>query len=53
MEEKSSSSFRVTVIVSHIPPQLVEDMELNAQEYIKDDINDNNLYIESIEAINV
>ena len=53
MKEKSSISFRVTVIVSHVHPQLVEDMKLNAQEYIKDDINRNNLYIESIEAINV
>lgn len=49
MEEESN--FRVTIIVRYVQKQSVEDMELNAQQYIKDDIEDNCLYIEKIEEI--
>jgi len=43
--------FKVTIILSHIANQSVEDMELNAQNYIKEFIEDDALIIESIEDI--
>ena len=43
--------FKITIILSHIENQSVEDMELNAQNYIKEFIEDDELYIESIEDI--
>ena len=42
--------FKVTIIVE-VENQSVEDMEFNAQGYIKHDIEDNALYIEDIEEI--
>ena len=48
---KEESNFRVTVLVKHVQKQSAKDMELTAQQYIKDDIEDNCLYIESIEEI--
>ena len=43
--------FKITIILSHIENQSVEDMELNAQNYIKEFIEDDELIIESIEDI--
>ena len=45
--------FKITIILSHIDDQSVEDMELNAQNYIKEFIEDDELYIESIENITI
>ena len=45
--------FKITIILSHIENQSVEDMELNAQNYIKEFIEDGELYIESIENITI
>ena len=42
--------FKITIIVE-VENQSVEDMEYNAQGYIKDDIEDNALYVEDIEEI--
>ena len=42
--------FKITIIVE-VENQSVQDMEYNAQGYIKDDIEDNALYIEDIEEI--
>jgi hypothetical protein len=39
--------FYVTIALE-VPDQSEEDLELNAVHYIKDDIEDNCLYIESI-----
>jgi len=39
--------FKVTIILE-VENQSVEDMKYNAQGYIKDDIEDNALYIEEI-----
>ena len=44
-------TFRVTILVRYVQPQSVEDMQLNAQQYIKDDIERDALYIESIEEV--
>tara|TARA_R100001594_G_scaffold136775_2_gene179342 strand:- start:1494 stop:1637 length:144 start_codon:yes stop_codon:yes gene_type:complete len=44
-------TFRVAILVRYVHPQLVEDMQLNAQQYIKDDIERDALYIESIEEV--
>ena len=41
-------SFRVVIVVNDVAEQSVKDMEYNAQNYIKDDIEMNNLYIEDI-----
>ena len=43
--------FKITIILSHIENQSVEDMKLNAQNYIKEFIEDDELIIESIEDI--
>ena len=45
--------FKVTLILSHIENQSVEDMKLNAVNYIKEFIEDDELYIESIEDITI
>ena len=42
-------SYRVVICINDLPNQSVEDMELNAQGYIQDDIEMDNLYIEHIE----
>ena len=42
--------FKITIIVE-VENQSVEDMKHNAQGYIKDDIEDNALYIEEIEEV--
>ena len=44
------TKFKITIIVE-VENQSVEDMKHNAQGYIKDDIEDNALYIEDIEEI--
>ena len=41
-------SFKVVLIVRDVADQSVKDMELNAQGYIEDDIEMNELYIEDI-----
>ena len=50
MKEKRCS-YRVVICINDLPNQSIEDMQLNAQEYIKDDIEMDNLYIEHIEKI--
>ena len=45
--------FKVTLILSHIEDQSLEDMKLNAVNYIKEFIEDDELYIESIEDITI
>jgi len=42
--------FKVTIMLE-VENQSVEDMQYNAQGYIKDDIEDNALYIEEIEEV--
>tara|TARA_Y100001963_G_scaffold96312_1_gene132586 strand:- start:587 stop:727 length:141 start_codon:yes stop_codon:yes gene_type:complete len=42
--------FKVTIMLE-VEDQSVEDMKYNAQGYIKDDIEDNALYIEEIEEV--
>ena len=42
--------FKISIIVE-VEDQSVEDMEYNAQQYIKDDIEDDALYIEDIEEV--
>ena len=48
MEEEKRCSFRVVIVLNDLPNQSERDMEYNAEEYIKDDIEMNNLYIEDI-----
>tara|TARA_R100000963_G_C4607157_1_gene78804 strand:+ start:93 stop:293 length:201 start_codon:yes stop_codon:yes gene_type:complete len=48
MKEEKRCSFRIVIVVSDLPNQSEKDMEYNAQGYIKDDIEDDNLYIEDI-----
>ena len=51
MCEEKTCSFRVVLIIRDVQDQTVEDMQLNAESYIKDDIECNGLYIEEIELI--
>tara|TARA_Y100000361_G_C10996126_1_gene256801 strand:+ start:97 stop:411 length:315 start_codon:yes stop_codon:yes gene_type:complete len=44
-------NYRVIICINDLPNQTVEDMMLNAQGYIKDDIEMDNLYIEDIQKI--
>ena len=53
MKKNKRCSFRVVIIVNDVANQSVKDMEYNAQGYIKDDIDNDNLYIEDIIKINV
>ena len=53
MKKNKRCSFRVVIVINDLPEQSVEDMEYNAQGYIKDDIEMNNLYIEDIIKIDV
>tara|TARA_R100001443_G_scaffold100628_1_gene108157 strand:- start:435 stop:635 length:201 start_codon:yes stop_codon:yes gene_type:complete len=48
MKKDKRCSFRVVIVVNDLPEQSVKDMEYNAQGYIKDDIENDNLYIEDI-----
>ena len=48
MKKDKRCSFRVVIVVNDVAEQSVKDMEYNAQNYIKDDIEMNNLYIEDI-----
>ena len=48
MEEEKRCSFRIVIVISDLPNQSEKDMEYNAEGYIKDDIEMNNLYIEDI-----
>ena len=48
MKEEKRCSFRIVIVVNDLPNQSEKDMEYNAQGYIKDDIEDDNLYIEDI-----
>ena len=41
----------VVISIHDLPMQSVEDMELNAEQYIKDDIDNGNLYIQDIKLI--
>jgi hypothetical protein len=43
--------FKVTIILNHVEEQSVEDLVHNCVHYIKDDIHDETLIIESIEDI--
>ena len=51
MNKDKRCSFRIVIVVNDLPEQSVKDMEFNAQGYIKDDIENENLYIEHIEKI--
>jgi len=53
MKKDKRCSFRVVIVVNDLPDQSVKDMEYNAQGYIKDDIEDDNLHIEDIIKIDV
>ena len=48
MKKEKRCSYRVVICINDLPNQSVEDMQLNAQDYIKDDIEMDNLYIEDI-----
>ena len=48
MDEEKRCSFRIVIVISDLPNQSEKDMEYNAEGYIKDDIEMNNLYIEDI-----
>ena len=48
MEEEKRCSFRIVIVINDLPNQSEKDMEYNAEGYIKDDIEMNNLYIEDI-----
>ena len=41
-------SFRVVIVINDVADQSVKDMQYNAQGYIIDDIQSDNLYIEDI-----
>ena len=51
MSKEKRCSYRVVVCINDLPIQSVEDMEHNAEQYIKDDIDSGNLYIEDIQLI--
>ena len=51
MKKEKRCSYRVVICINDLPNQSVEDMQYNAQGYIKDDIEMDNLYIENIEKI--
>ena len=51
MKEKDARSIFRIVIIIDAPEQTEEDMELNAQDYIKMECELDNLYIESITHI--
>tara|TARA_Y100000592_G_C5203743_1_gene191767 strand:- start:231 stop:422 length:192 start_codon:yes stop_codon:yes gene_type:complete len=48
MNKDKRCSFRVVIVVNDVAEQSVKDMQYNAQGYIKDDIENDNLYIEDI-----
>ena len=50
MKEKRCN-YRIVININDLPNQSVEDMQLNAQNYILDDIEMDNLYIEEIQKI--
>ena len=49
--KETTTRFRVSIILE-VSEQSVEDMTHNAQNYIKEEIEDNHLYIEDIEILN-
>ena len=51
MEEEKRCSFRIVIVINDLPNQSEKDMEYNAEGYIKDDIEMDNLYIEDIQKI--
>ena len=51
MKEEKRCSFRIVIVINDLPNQSEEDMEYNAQGYIEDDIEMDNLYIEDIQKI--
>ena len=51
MGKEKRCSYRVVVCINDLPIQSVEDMEHNAEQYIKDDIDNGNLYIQDIKLI--
>ena len=48
MKEEKRCSFRIVIVINDLPNQSEKDMEYNAEGYIKDDIEMNNLYIVDI-----
>ena len=48
MTDEKRCSIKGVLIVRDVADQSVEDMELNAESYIKDDIEMKELYIEDI-----
>ena len=48
MKKDKRCSFRVVIVVNDVADQSVKDMQYNAQGYIIDDIQSDNLYIEDI-----
>ena len=48
MKKEKRCSYRIVININDLPNQSVEDMQLNAQNYILDDIEMDNLYIEDI-----
>jgi len=54
MKKEKRCSYRVVICINDLPNQSVEDMQLNAQGYIKDDIDVNkyNNIIDSIKVLN-
>ena len=51
MKKEKRCNYRIVININDLPNQSVEDMQLNAQNYILDDIEMDNLYIEDIEKI--
>lgn len=47
---EKTTKFKVTIILD-VAEQEIEDMQYNAENYIKEDIEDKCLYIENIEII--
>ena len=51
MKKEKRCNYRIVININDLPNQSIEDMKLNAQNYILDDIEMDNLYIEDIEKI--
>ena len=50
MKIEKTTKFKITIILE-VAEQSVEDMTYNANSYIKEEIEDNNLYIEDIKIL--
>ena len=53
MNKDKRCSFKVVIVVNDVASQSIADMKYNAQGYIQDDIDNDNLYIEDIIKIDV